>query len=190
MVDIDLLAKRIHAHNVDVGWWDNPDECIFQKLQLVSTEVAEATEGARKNLMDTHITYRKMEEVEYADAMIRIMDLGAKLNLEYQEERYVNSWASKFNSIGMQHLAINRQIIRMAETLVSVQMLEEEMSPSYPAAYHALEIDYSSIINTIINVAENREFFLFSAIYEKLLYNEERADHKRENRAEANGKKF
>ena len=45
-------ALEIYAMNKAVGWWDNPDRCIYETLQLVSTEISEATEGERKNLMD------------------------------------------------------------------------------------------------------------------------------------------
>lgn len=45
-----------------------------ETLMLIVTEVAEAMEGARKNLMDDHLPHRKMEEVELADAVIRAID--------------------------------------------------------------------------------------------------------------------
>jgi NTP pyrophosphatase (non-canonical NTP hydrolase) len=46
---------------------------------LIVSEVAEAMEGHRKDLMDDKLPHRKMIEVELADTMIRIFDLaGAK----------------------------------------------------------------------------------------------------------------
>lgn len=41
---------------------------------LIVSEVAEAMEGERKGLMDTHLPHRKMAEVELADILIRIFD--------------------------------------------------------------------------------------------------------------------
>lgn len=41
---------------------------------LVVSEIAEAMEGERKDLMDDHLPHRKMAEVELADALIRIFD--------------------------------------------------------------------------------------------------------------------
>ena len=38
---------------------------------LTISEIAEAMEGERKNLMDDHLPHRKMAEVEIADAYIR-----------------------------------------------------------------------------------------------------------------------
>ena len=49
---------------------------------LVVSEVAEAMEGDRKNLMDDHLPHRKMIEVELADALIRILDLSEGLGLD------------------------------------------------------------------------------------------------------------
>lgn len=46
------------------------------KLGLVHSEISEALEGGRKSLMDDHLPHRKAEEVEYADAIIRIFDLA------------------------------------------------------------------------------------------------------------------
>ena len=71
---VNAMSKKIYEQNKSVGWWDNPDRCLFECLQLISTEIAEATEGCRKDLMDDHLPHRKMEEVELADAAIRAMD--------------------------------------------------------------------------------------------------------------------
>lgn len=48
------------------------------------SEVAEAMEGARKDLMDDHLPNRKMEEVELTDAVIRILDYAGGFNLDLQ----------------------------------------------------------------------------------------------------------
>ena len=47
-----------------------------QMLMLCVSELAEAMEGDRKDLMDDHLPHRKMMEVELADAVIRICDLA------------------------------------------------------------------------------------------------------------------
>lgn len=67
------LQYCIHKQNKEMGWWDNPRE-DGTLLCLIHSEISEAMEGNRKNLMDDHLPYRKMEEVELADAVIRILD--------------------------------------------------------------------------------------------------------------------
>ena len=187
----DTLSQEIHQHNVNVGWWDNPDECIYQKLQLTSTEVAEATEGAWKNLMVTHLTHRKMEEVEYADTMIRLLDLGGRLHLTYRPNAYVHAWCDEDNTIGKQHLGINRHIIDLARSIEDLEQQKGRLKRLMAqTALYGLEMDYSATINAIVQVSYHRGFELFTTLQEKRLYNDQRADHKRENRNKSDGKKF
>lgn len=51
-------------------------------LCLVHSEVSEAMEGHRKNLMDDKLPHRKMFEVELADAIIRILDIAGAHELD------------------------------------------------------------------------------------------------------------
>lgn len=76
------LIKVIHENNVQVGWWDSP--CIETKLMMIITELAEAIEGHRKDLMDDHLPHRKMAEVELADALIRTLDLMGYVGVEFE----------------------------------------------------------------------------------------------------------
>ena len=51
---------------------------------LIVSEVAEAMEGERKNLMDDKLPHRKMAEVELVDAMIRIFDYAGGFDYDLQ----------------------------------------------------------------------------------------------------------
>ena len=38
MINIDEQSVKIYQQNKAVGWWDDLDRCIYETLQLVSTE--------------------------------------------------------------------------------------------------------------------------------------------------------
>jgi len=72
------LARDCHAENQH--WWHDPVTGAPLKrnkgemLMMIVSEISEAMEGERKNLMDDKLPHRKMAEVEFADAIIRMMD--------------------------------------------------------------------------------------------------------------------
>ena len=55
---------------------------VGEILCLIHSEVSEAMEGHRKDLMDDKLPHRKMIEVELADTLIRIFDLAGAQNLD------------------------------------------------------------------------------------------------------------
>lgn len=84
----ETLQQEIHKANRH--WWtdtngqdirDNPLN-FSNKLLLVVTEVAEACEADRTNSMDKHLPHRHGREVEIADAILRLFDLGAGYGMD------------------------------------------------------------------------------------------------------------
>jgi NTP pyrophosphatase (non-canonical NTP hydrolase) len=89
--NINSLVRVCHEASRTSGWWTNiktgepveiTQECVGDKLMLIVTEIAEAKEGYRKNLMDDKLPHRSAIEVELADAVIRIGDLAGALGLD------------------------------------------------------------------------------------------------------------
>lgn len=85
---INHLSEIIYKQNVDVGLWtdletgEKKDRNVGELLCLIHSEISEALEGYRKDLMDDKLPERKMFEVELADALIRIFDLAGAHNLD------------------------------------------------------------------------------------------------------------
>lgn len=80
------LAARVHKANAK--WWVNIhtgeplERNVGELLMLAVSELAEALEGHRKNLMDDKLPTRKMFEVEIVDCFIRLLDIGGGLKLD------------------------------------------------------------------------------------------------------------
>jgi hypothetical protein len=75
----DLVAV-CHGAAKAGGWWNDLktgeplDRNAGELIALIHSEISEALEGVRKSKMDEHLPHRKSEEVEMADAVIRIAD--------------------------------------------------------------------------------------------------------------------
>lgn len=74
-------AMLIHAEAKAKGWWDG-ERNFGEVIALIHSEVSEALEADRTNAQDAHLNHRKGIEVEFADAVIRIMDVCAALKLD------------------------------------------------------------------------------------------------------------
>ena len=165
---LNSKSEEIHKHNVSVGWWDGDQDCIRTKIQLVSTEIAEASEGVRKGIMDDKLPHRKMEEVELADALIRMLDIGGRLNFK------INELNEDF-TLDVTPLARHWQINSIL------------FYPHYSTGEWSW---YEDVISIILRVAKDNGFDIIAAMEEKLEFNKTRPDHKKENREKEGGKKW
>lgn len=78
--DINDLAMECFHDARAAGWEPSPE--VPTILMLVVSELAEAMEGHRRDLMDDKLPHRKMLEVELADAVIRIGHLAHREGLD------------------------------------------------------------------------------------------------------------
>jgi len=82
------IQRTIHASCLNAGWYNDletgkPIKRNFgEMIALIHSELSEALEGWRKNLMDAHLPHRKSMEVELADAIIRILDTAEAEGLD------------------------------------------------------------------------------------------------------------
>lgn len=174
---INKYAIDIYAQNVKRGWWDDPDRCVFQTLQLVNTEIAEGTEGDRKNLMDTHLPDRTMPEVELADTLIRLLDLAGRYGWRYTINATPHPKLRLADNLAAKHFWLTSAVCYLGSKIAS-----------YPP--ERCWYEYSAAVKTLLIIAEQENYNLRDAMDEKLAFNMIRADHSRENRAAFDGKKY
>ena len=109
---ISELQDLIIRNNVQAGWYTDLETGELRHRQpldhiaLIHSEVSEACDGVRKDLMDDKLPHRKMEEVELADAIIRILDMAGERNLDVAGalvEKFI------YNKTRLDHKLANRK---------------------------------------------------------------------------------
>lgn len=87
------IQHKCYQASLQAGWHSKPRE-PGTMLMLMVSEIAEAMEGVRKDLKDSHLPNRPSAEVELADAVIRILDFGGKYDFDIagaiQEKMHYN----------------------------------------------------------------------------------------------------
>lgn len=88
---VNELCEAIHRSSFvmnkmakEKGFYDNEIN-VGEKLMLIVSEIAEGMEGHRKGQKDDHLPQHSSLAVELADAVIRILDLSAALDLNLSE---------------------------------------------------------------------------------------------------------
>jgi hypothetical protein len=98
---LNLNDYARECHEANMKWWidletgQQKDRNFGELIALCHSELSEALEGDRGDLMDRHLPHRKMTEVELVDCLIRIFDLadakGFDLQGAYQEKMNYNA---------------------------------------------------------------------------------------------------
>lgn len=173
MKNLNQLAGEIYAANH--RWWHDAEGNPVQRnrgelLMLVITELSEAVEGIRKDLMDDKLPHRKMEEVEMADAVIRLLDFAGGFGLDLPNLTSLTP-----------RVAPNKPEAILAICAEVAEAWKNDVSCS---------VSISCVIRHIRSYCAFHNLDLDGAIAEKMAYNLTRKDHTHEARAQAGGKKF
>lgn len=100
------------THEANKTWWTDihtgkpKARNVGELLMLAVSELSEAMEGHRKDLMDDKLPHRKMFEVELADCLVRIFDMAGGLKLDIGGA-YIEKM--KYNAVRADHKVENRK---------------------------------------------------------------------------------
>ena len=176
MSDLMELQNKIHQQNVEMGWHDEPRSfntfvCLFH------SELPEAMEGLRKNLMDDHLPHYTMVAVEVADFVIRVLDwFGTQQDLYPHEQSIVINGSME----NIDYIAEMHGDVSAAKYFYDMDVVDNDNTVEH----------LSNAISWAKAIAHVNDWDLIQIINEKVEYNKTRADHKRENRIKDGGKKF
>lgn len=196
----ETKALQARIHELNFKWWHDAegnrlDRNKGELLCLIHSEISEGSQGVigsqslPGDMMDDHLPHRRMDEVEMADATIRIhdyaegfgYDLGAAM-WDMIEQGWVVTWAN----IG--------GLSRHAQMHMSISnaMEGERKNRQHDKFPHrkAAEVHLAFALMLIRHYCVGRGYDLDGAVDEKLTYNVVRKDHTHEARAQADGKKW
>lgn len=171
LIHLNLRADLIHTANIK--WWQdvNTGQPIqrnkWELIALVISELSEALEGERKNLMDDKLPHRKMAEVEMADAYIRLLDYSAGFAVRIQGWKLLDP---------------------IPQNKAEAIFLMMEMAVHIPSAHTSAFI--SLVLAMIEEYCDKFNYDLWGAFEEKMEFNAKREDHTHEARRIAGGKQF
>jgi NTP pyrophosphatase (non-canonical NTP hydrolase) len=102
---IQRVQQKMWSISANAGWHNKSRE-DGTMIALCHSELSEALEGFRKNLMDKHLPERKQAEVELADCVIRIFDFAQKHGFDIASAL---SEKSEYNQVREDHKLENRE---------------------------------------------------------------------------------
>lgn len=173
------MAISIHAQNLEMGWWDqwldNPAERHETAMMLVVSELGEAMEGHRKDLMDDHLPDHPMFSVELADALIRLLDLAGAYRIN-------------FNVVNIESLSYGMHAELRRKPMTKLEGLYFVCKQIAKANGKSAEVWIG--IAGVMALAMAHDIDIIPISEEKVAYNAVRKDHKKEIRAQKGGKAY
>lgn len=189
------LRDAIYQHNLKAGWWDDnrPDGTT---LALIHSEIAEAQEGHEKGIQDPHLPHYTNVLVEMADIAIRIYDLFGRKewNIEKAVDSVYDVGAQPYiqriedTNFDRFYVLLHRHVSHALEGVR--KNLSIQVGPDNNDTIETAPFELAQAMLMLYGSCSKWGWDLAEAIGDKRAYNANRADHKRENRAKQDGKKF
>lgn len=179
------------CHKANESWWPK-DKLTRSKAQLIAlciSELSEALEGHRKDLMDDKLPHRKMVEVELVDFLIRAFDMAGGYGwdihplTEYLADlnEYGNVYSRLYVTISDEFAENQLQVISFL-----IRCYDPKLRSNGMEGYSYLRM----AICFTLALMNRMGMDIQGAFDEKMAYNKSRKDHTPEHRAAEGGKKY
>lgn len=186
---LNAFAEEVHADNVRAGWWTDlhTGESLVGKrnagelLCLVHSEISEAWHGRQNSLMDDKLPHRAMEEVEFADVLIRIFDIAGAYEFDLE---------TAARGAYIETRGFLTTLTEAAQYADLHRHISEGMEGYRKSNLGKAQRNLAIVILKVIVLCSRKGYDLWGAIAEKRAFNASRADHKPENRRAEGGKAF
>lgn len=189
----DLNYYRDLSHAANVSWWpeDKKTRNQGQMLMLCVSELSEALEGHRKGLMDDKLPHRKMVEVELVDFLIRAFDMagGMDWDLTIEDDPKYPITGYGLNGIAFKARNWSHTQPGFADTLMMITGFLVDCY-RYRQFSDKQAANLKRAVHMALALGCDMHMDLQGAYDEKTAYNAQRADHKKEHREAAGGKKY
>ncbi len=188
-------ATEVHQANVEVGWWhdlhtgERLDRNVGELLMLVVSELVEANDGARDDLMDDKLPHRRMLEVEIADAKIRILDIAG--SREFDISGAAHDLIMLTGPLEWHWPLISSGLMQVVGALVHAMEGHRKHAPHVLLSDRlAFEVGLAEALLRLHGFATAHGLDLDGAVADKREFNRGRLDHQRATRLAQGGKAY
>ena len=195
-LDFDLGIQH-EIHEISKQWWTDLEtckplkRCVYDIFNLIDSELSEAFEGYRKDLMDDHLPQYKMFDVEIADCLIRVLDLASGDNLDLREAYERGSTFTLKTTCSQNKSEQIRRLHRYVASTFDDYEDQKTVGGEPPLPFlsgKAVEMLY--LVKVILLTCFTYGIPINQICRDKMEYNKTRADHQIENRKKAGGKRI
>lgn len=163
------LAAEIHEINVSKGFWPDKveDRNVGEALCLVHSELSEAWDAAKQNIYDDKLTMYPGYQVEIADAVIRVLDLGGAHGIDFEAPIPYSEGLGVLTSFSEDIAALHKRVDDVLEAHRKNELVEDSLAAPV-MLYKVLLVD---VLFMLLAVGDKYDFDLMMIVEAKMDYN-------------------
>lgn len=188
-----LLQSELYATYLAAGW-NLKQRSVSALTNLLHSEVSEAMEGNRRNLMDNHLEHYKMEVVEVADTTIRALNWMADMGYtdpQVYSEAEVGEFIKKASGLELSEMDFMDYLAELHDCISNNRknLMQLQTKPdTWVKPVNSLWL--WRVVAVCFVLADKKGWDLMAVIREKNAYNAIRPDHTLAERAKEHGKGY